>query len=235
MIKILIKKIFESADAAIILSESWFDWHFTNISKKAKWIVLRNPSPLPQPLYKIKNNGKRISILYMSRLEKRKGVYDLIDILPEVIKKNNDSFFCFAGDGDFEKVRDLIHEKNLSNNAKAIGWIDDEKKVSLLRDTDIFVLPSYNEGLPMALLEAMTFGIPCIATNVGGIPELIQNKKNGLLFFPGDKKKLKLNLSILIQNSEIRNSIGKAAYQTIKKSYTLSSYVKKLTNLYFNL
>lgn len=235
MTKFLIKKVFELVDLTIVLSESWYKWHYNVVSKKAKWVILKNPSPLKQPNFTFKETKNKLLILYMSRLEKRKGVYDLIDIIPEIIKNHKNLYFCFAGDGDFKEVHSLIQNRKISDNARVIGWINDKTKLSLLLKTHIFVLPSYNEGLPMALLEAMTYGIPCVATNVGGIPELIKNNKNGLLFRPGDKITLRDNILQLIENSDIRFRIGNSAYKTIEKEFTLQSYIIDLSELYSNL
>ena len=87
----------------------------------------------------------------------------------------------------------------------------------------------------MALLEAMSYGIPCIATSVGGIPELIYDKKNGLLLSPGDIAKLEEILASLLYDHTLRQKIGQSAYGTIKNSYSLESYLDRLEKLYRKL
>lgn len=231
-IKSLIRRTFESATAVITLSESWRKWHSQTFGEKANWLIMQNPTPLKQPGTPNPAESKPLTVLYMSRLEQRKGVYDLVDIISEVVKEYPEITFVFAGDGDVEQVTEKVKECSLARNVKMIGWVDEEKKINALKRADIFVLPSYNEGLPMALLEAMSYGIPSIASAVGGIPELIRNNENGMIINPGDKNQLSKAILLLAGDKELRQKIGIAAYDTIKQSYALDQYLSQLSHLY---
>jgi glycosyltransferase involved in cell wall biosynthesis len=97
------------------------------------------------------------------------------------------------------------------------------------------VLPSYNEGLPMALLEAMSHGLPCITTKVGGIPELIKDEENGMLIDAGDIGALESKISYLIKNETVRQKIGERARETVINDYEASQFIKILCNVFDQL
>ena len=94
-----------------------------------------------------------------------------------------------AGDGDIDRCKQIVEEKNLKSNILIVGWADFDKKLELLKRSSVLVLPSYNEGLPMAILEGMACGKAIISTTVGAIPEVVK-EENGILIEPGDIKKL---------------------------------------------
>lgn len=109
---------------------------------------------------------------------KRKGIYDLLDVLSEHREEFlNKLEFLFGGDGDVEQVQAIIKEQNLNNIAKYQGWVSGIKKERLLNQADAYILPSYNEGLPISVLEAMSYSLPIISTTVGGIPEILKIMK----------------------------------------------------------
>ena len=95
-----------------------------------------------------------------------------------------------GGDGEISRVKKIVNEKKLKKYIKVLGWIDKDKKEKYLRECSIFILPSYNEGMPMSIIEAMAYKNAVISTNVGGIPQVIDNNKNGILIEQGDKKQL---------------------------------------------
>lgn len=125
------------------------------------------------------------AFLMLGRLGERKGTYDLIAAVELVVRLNPALTVCLAGDGEMEKVRALVKEKGLEKNITVPGWIDEAEKLRCLRDAAAVVLPSYHEGLPMAILEGMAAGKAIISTTVGAIPEVV-GPENGILVEPGD-------------------------------------------------
>jgi glycosyltransferase involved in cell wall biosynthesis len=171
------------------------------------------------------------TLLFLGRLGKRKGVYDLIEAIKE-IDKNRYKFQCIlAGDGEVEEVKELIEKKGLNNHIKCTGWIGPETKKKLIEDSDILILPSYNEGLPMAILEAMEQGLSVISTNVGGIPELV-TAKNGILTKPGDIISIQKAIIELISNPEKRKFMFRNNINEIQKKYNLEDILLKLKGIY---
>ena len=121
----------------------------------------------------------------LGRLGERKGTYDLVAAAEAALGKNPELRFCLAGDGEVERARAIVKEKGLEGNIDVVGWVNGEEKLRRLHEAATLVLPSYHEGLPMAILEAMAAGKAIISTNVGAIPEVVGDG-NGILVEPGD-------------------------------------------------
>nr|WP_290907306.1 glycosyltransferase [Anoxybacillus sp.] len=227
-----VKYILNKADKLIVLSKEWENY-FSEIVKKEKIQILYNG---------VKISGSSPSrmndipiCLFLGRLGKRKGTYDLIEAIRIIKDKGLKAKFLLAGDGEIENIQQCIKDYNLGDYVETLGWISGEQKLSLLQKADLFVLPSYNEGLPMAILEAMDFGLPVISTPVGGIPEVIKNEENGFLVQPGDIKELASAIEKIIVDKNVRERIGMNNKQKIKEKFDLDVLLRDLEKLYNNL
>lgn len=167
----------------------------------------------------------------LGRLGQRKGTYDLVDAI-DIARKTVPEVKCyFAGDGDVDKVKELVKTRDLEKNIEVVGWADFDKKLELLSSVSTVVLPSYNEGLPMSILEGMACGKAIISTTVGAIPEVI-NKDNGILIQPGDIKAL---ANALVECSTNTSMIAQMSQNNIKKidsSFSMKTMHKKLARYY---
>ena len=175
-------------------------------------------------------------IAFVGRLGRRKGTYDVINVMEQIeAELPADVRFFFCGDGEVEQVTGLLREKGLMHRVGHLGWCSKEQLGQILSQTMIFILPSYHEGLPMSLLEAMYAGIPCISSNVDAIPEAIESGCNGILVEPGNLDEIRNALMELAQNPEERAALGKKAHDTVCASFLLEKHVANLTALYKNL
>ncbi|AFY59071.1 glycosyltransferase [Rivularia sp. PCC 7116] len=214
--QLVLSKIFRSCDKFIVLSKNWEEYYTHNLGlKKQQVVVLPNPTELP---IQIPNRIHTSSIKFgfCGRIGSRKGTFDLIQAfatMPQSLRERSE--LIIAGDGDIEPACRLVEKLEIKDRVRFLGWIDSQAREKLLTDIDIFVLPSYNEGLPMALLEAMAWGLPVVVTPVGGIPELITSAENGLLVAPGDIQQLSKNMQQLVENQPLRVSLGSAARQSV--------------------
>lgn len=179
------------------------------------------------------NFSKNITMI--GRLGERKGTFDLLEIVDDLINYDNNLNIILAGDGDLLKVKKAISKKKYKDNIKLLGWVDKNKREEVLKDTLIFILPSYNEGMPMAILEAMSFGIPLVVSNVGGIPSVVNDKENGFLINPGDTKKLKDCIIKLIKEENYRLEISNNNYMKITTEFNLQKNIQILYDLYESL
>lgn len=168
----------------------------------------------------------------LGRLGERKGTYDLITAIEQAKTEVPDIKCYLAGDGEIEKCKDLIKQKKLDNNIIVVGWADFDKKLELLRKSSVLVLPSYNEGLPMAILEGMACGKAIISTTVGAIPEVVK-KENGILVQPGDISGLRDALCKYCMDLEEVERIGSANIDLIKSNYSMNVMHQKLA-MYYN-
>nr|WP_241214457.1 glycosyltransferase family 4 protein [Vibrio alfacsensis] len=135
-------------------------------------------------------------ILFLGRLGERKGVKDLIDAFAIVLKQYPDCRLTLGGDGDIATFKQQVKNLGISNNVDFLGWVAGEQKKIWLSKADVYCLPSYNEGFPMGVLEAMSANIPVVASTAGGIPDAIENSVDGLLIEAGDVEMLATHLKL---------------------------------------
>ncbi|MGB3761159.1 MAG: glycosyltransferase family 4 protein [Rivularia sp. (in: cyanobacteria)] len=228
--QLFFSKIFRCCDEFIVLSKTWKEYYINNLGLNEKQVVvLPNPTELPTQIPN-RTNTSSIKFGFFGRVGARKGTFDLIKAFAQ-IPDTSKFELIIAGDGDIEEARNLAKSLNLEDKVQFLGWIDSQTRDKLLANIDVFVLPSYNEGLPMALLEAMGWGLPVIVTPVGGIPELITSTENGLLVNPGDVQKLSEAMQQLIENESLRISLGNAARETVTP-FDVKVYCSQLHKIY---
>ena len=133
---------------------------------------------------------------------------------------------------DYSKKLNLL---GISNRVRYLGWISEKERDLLLRKTDIFILPSYAEGMPMSILEAMSYSIPVISTFVGGIPELISDGESGFLITPGDIDALYQRLASLVKNEKLRSEFGLKAGLIVKSKHNIDIVSQKIDTVYNTL
>lgn len=229
ILKKIITYVLNSCDEIIVLSEEWKK--FVNEITNKQVIVMHNAVYVKSKKY----NNKGNKITFLGRLGKRKGIYDLLSIINEINLKENGLKLYLCGDGDINQVKKYIEKSDLKENVIVTGWINSEEKEEILKDTIINILPSYHEGMPMAILETMSKGIPNISTNVGGIPRVIKNLENGIVINPGDKDALKNNINMLINDDNLRENLSENAYSKIQKEYSIDAYNRKIARIYKDL
>jgi glycosyltransferase involved in cell wall biosynthesis len=224
--------IFQRCWGFIVLSKSWKDFYVLNCGLNAEQVfVLPNPVELPEQVPN-RINATKVRLVFFGRVGQRKGAFDLIRAFANLPAEQKDcSELILAGDGEVEQGRRLVESLNLIDRITFLGWVNSEQRDALLAKADVFVLPSYNEGLPMALLEAMGCGLPAIATPVGGIPELVTSGENGLLVTPGDIQQLSEAMQSLIENESLRLSFGSVARASVSV-FDVKNYMAKLINIY---
>jgi len=140
-----------------------------------------------------------------------------------------------GGDGEVEKLKKIIAENNLEHIVEYVGWVSGERKVELLKECDVYILPSYNEGLPISILEAMSYGLVVASTNVGGIPEVIENGHNGYLFEAGDKPQIFETLQKIINDDSLRAAELRDRSFDIVENYYPEKVIPKLKTFYKSL
>lgn len=224
-----IKKTFSMADKVIVLSEEWKEFFGKYVCDPKKIIVLHNSIILPE--YQ-KTDYSDHNVLFFGRLGRRKGSYDLLKAVPQVLKKVPDAMFFLGGDGDIEETQKIIDQNHLNDHVKLLGWVCGEEKQKYLKDSSIFILPSYHEGMPMAVLEAMGYGLATISTNVGGIPQIIENGIDGIRIDAGDVNAIIDNLIDLLNNPSKKKKIGEAGKIKIQNNFNAKENIKGLTKIY---
>jgi len=170
-------------------------------------------------------------VLYLSRFIEKKGISTLLKAIPSILK-GEDVHFVFVGPGkklDFDKYG--IPQQNYT----FLGYINHEATPFLYALSDIFVLPSLYENFPISILEAMASETAVVATNVGGVPEMITSGYNGILIPPKDADSLTNALIWLVENDPLRKRLSKNARKTVIKKFTWKQTAKKTKEYYENM
>ena len=194
-----IKEIFGMADKVIVLSEEWAEFFGKNACNPEKIVVLYNGVVMPE--YEKKDYSAH-NVLMLGRLGERKGTYDLLKAIPKVLEEVPDAIFYLGGDGDIEQCKKIVTGGGLEEHVKFLGWVRDEVKTEQFKNCSTFILPSYHEGMPMAVLEAMSYGLATISTNAGGIPQIIELGKSGARVEAGDVEAIAGVLIDVLKNEE---------------------------------
>lgn len=225
-----IKECLNMCDKIIVLSEEWEEY-FQNIVPRDKIEVIYNAINIPKDFEK---NTETKQILFLGRLGERKGIYDLIDVVEQLISQYKDIKLIACGDGEYEKVKKIVEDRKLKSNIEIYNWISGKEKEEKLKNSSFYVLPSYNEGMPMSLIEGMAYKNIPISTKVGGIPRVIENGINGFIIEPGDKKKLKEILENILDDKEKekRKQISDNARKTVEEKFNIKKNIEKLLRIY---
>ena len=224
-----VNKILRMADLNIVLSQRLVQM-IKGKSPKAKVEVLYNAVNVPQTNpYDLQSHN----VLFLGRLGHRKGTYDLLEVIRKIDKELPSNVrFYLCGDGEVEEVKKKVEALGICHRIAHIGWIDGKQKEDFMKQSMMNVLPSYNEGLPMTILETMAHGIPNISTSIASIPEVLHDGENGFLITPGDVDTLCKRILQLIDDNSLRSRFSQESYKLVKCSFSLNANIKRLSRFY---
>lgn len=231
----LIKRVYGKCDILIALSEEWKE-KLGQIVPAEKIKIIENYSVVNETAFngRLKRACNNI-VLFLGELGTRKGCFDIPDIAEKVATEIIDVKFILAGEGaldDKESLERKFADRGLEKNVQFPGWIRDKEKDEILRQADIFFLPSYNEGMPMSVLDAMGYGIPVVSTNIGGIPKIVCDGENGFCCVPGDIMAMAEDIVRILVDKNLRLKMSKESYRIAKEKYSLKVHIKELEKVY---
>ena len=224
--------VFNRAAHVVVLSSAWKEW-VQSISANPNVDVIRNPVMLPETVASWDSRRGR-QVLCLGRLNKGKGSYDLLEAVARLGPATPIDLYL-GGDGELEKVQARARELGIADRVHVLGWVRSEAKARELAHASVFVLPSYNEGLPMSVLEAMACGLPVVSTPVGGIPEAVSDGVEGFLVAPGDVPALADRLARLANDDALAREMGAAARRKVEASYSAQAVVPRIEQIYIDL
>jgi glycosyltransferase involved in cell wall biosynthesis len=171
-----------------------------------------------------------LRVLYVGSVERRKGVFDLIEMARLLVSNGNKKIrVSIAGDGHaMTHLKELIESNHLKQYFYFHGWADSLKLLKLYSSNDVFILPSYTEGLPNAMIEAMASGLAVVVTPVGTIPDVISNNINGLIIPPKAPDAMADAISRLMKKPELLERLARAGYSTANERFAVEPAVEKL-------
>ena len=197
----------------------------------AKVIVVQNAIQIPD--YKVQWNSK-CHLLYMGVLIPAKGVADLLQSLNCLQATRTDVELkleiCGIGSEE-EKLKQYVCEHSLEKVVKFNGWVSGERKVQMLRKANLLVLPSYTEGLPIAVLEAMSYGMPIISTQVGDLAELVKDGVNGYLIQPGNIEALSKCI-LLMTDKQRWEKFSYMSRAIVEEKFSMELFYSRLLEIF---
>ncbi|MDE6604060.1 MAG: glycosyltransferase family 4 protein [Lachnospiraceae bacterium] len=224
-----VQKVYGKCTRLVVLSKEWAA-RLQQIVPRERIDILENYCRIPKAPFDTGRNNKQV--LFLGELGERKGCFDIPAVWEQVKKKCPDATLVMAGDGEKERVKEAFFRKGLADTVSFPGWVRGEEKERFLRESGIFLFPSYHEGMPMAVLEAMAYGLGIITTTVGGIPQLIQDGESGVLTAPGDIKAMAEALERFLTDEAYLAACGKAAREKAQAQYSLGRHLEKLGKIY---
>lgn len=171
--------------------------------------------------------SESIRLLFVGAIGKLKGENDLIAALAILCDELPQLKVSFLGFGA-EHLEEKLLEKGVSHLVGHLGAVSMNERIAFYEQADIFVLPTYAEAMPMSVIEAMAAGLPVVSTRVGGIPELIDDHEEGLLFVPGDVASLVEHIRFLATNREARLMMGNKGRRRVSEQLSFSKYIYTL-------
>ncbi len=232
--KYFIKKILSWSNFVVCQSQYWKGF-YSNLTKSPidRFKVIHNWIDISEYDLDIANVDYKTNVLFMGWVEKNKGIYELVEAVRSNRKQMSDFNFIICGEGSESKnIRELVRKYSLDSYFTFKGWVSGDQKIDILKSAHIFVMPSYREGLPNALLEAMASGCAVIASAVGAIPDIIKNQENGLLIESGDHHALAQSLIFLGKNLETRKDLALSARKTIENDHDINVTWKNFYKLF---
>jgi len=232
LMRALIERLFLSAARVLVLGSIWLAFVRDQVGVPVERItILPNAVPAPAPPLEARRVQPPL-IVFVGLVHENKGVDTLLEALcqPEVRRLSWRA--KLVGGGDLDGYRARIVQLGLGGRVEAPGWAAPEEIRSLLVQASIFVLPSLIENLPLALLEAMSYGLCPVVTPVGAIPEVICHGVSGLIVSAGDSKAWAHALRMLITDQLLVHRLGLASQHRFKERYEIASYVSRLLHEY---
>lgn len=224
-----IRQVLGMGDVFLVLSPA-LEQFFKGILEPSKVILFPNAVPVPDSIEK--EYGKQ-KILFLGRLCKEKGLRELFSVLPQLHGQFPQMRLLLGGIWEDEDLREEAAE--MKEYVTDLGWLQGEAKKDYLRISDLFVFPTYFEGQPVSVLEAMAYQCGIVATNVGGIPQMVEQEQTGLLIEPKDPEGLKSALEKLLSDPEVCERLGKNARAKVQKEFSIEKSLQELIKIYQQL
>lgn len=234
--KVKVRKLLKECNQIIVLGKEW-EKNILLIEPSSKTIIINNTVQIPK--VRAKFNDEKFNVLFLGVLIRRKGIYDLLEAI-EQLSKNTDLSkmkLIIAGSGPEEKaLKERVESLTINKYIEFTGWVDEEKKNELMRKSQLLVLPSYNEGLPMAILEGMSYGLPIVATNVGDICAAVVNEKNGFIVETGNLEDIERKLKKFVcMNKQEWQKMSDESVKLVQENFSNTSYFEKIISIYQRL
>lgn len=181
-------------------------------------------------------NDDDIVVVFVGGVGWRKGCFDILEAAPIVLQSRpNVKFLLVGGDdypGEYEKIKTQVKQKGLDRDVIMTGSASREEVTQYMLMSQIFLLPTYREGAPIAIIEAMRASLPIITTPVGAIPDMVTSGLDGILIEPGHPEQIAETVTRLVDNPDMRAKLGQSALEVFRKRFSTKSAIAQLAKIY---
>lgn len=229
----LIRVTLERCAAVIALGDAWAA-RLVRIAPRADIVVV--PNSIKPVIGFVQPTQGPVHVIFIGEVGERKGTPILLRAWARMMLEPDipQARLTIAGDGHVDKARELVEALGIRATVDVSGWLSTAEVTHLMSTANVLVLPSLSEGQPMAILEAMARGLCVVATDVGGIAEMLGDS-GGVLIRPGDETELTEALSFVVRDSEARSRIGAAALDRVVTEFNIDMIADQFDQLYRRL
>ncbi|WP_428489959.1 glycosyltransferase family 4 protein [Rhodopila sp.] len=232
----LLQWMFRGADHCVVLGEVWRRWVIDQFGvRPAQISIIYNGVPATLVAQRAARGDAPFRLLFVGNLLERKGVKDLLRSFAGPLLTARDIRLTMAGGGPVDAYREMAAELGIADRVSFTGWVSQGDARALMVNSDALILPAYDEGLPLVILEALASRTPVICTPVGSIPEVLQDRHTALFVTPGDERGIADAIATLIDQPELGaewSAAGAALYQRL---FTMEAFARSVGAIYASL
>jgi glycosyltransferase involved in cell wall biosynthesis len=234
--KALLRWMFRSADHCVVLGEMWRRWVIDTFDVRPSQIgIIYNGVPASASTVRTAARDGRFRLLFVGNLLERKGVKDLLHAFASPSVRARDIALTMAGGGPVDIYRAMARDLGIEDRVTFTGWVNQVDARALMVNSDALILPAYDEGLPLVILEALASRTPVICTPVGSIPEVLQDRRSALFVSPGDKAGIGAAILTLLDRPEMRGELSEAGAVLYDRMFTMEAFARSVGSLYAEL
>jgi glycosyltransferase involved in cell wall biosynthesis len=229
----LLRWMFRSADHTVVLGEVWRRWVIDTFAVRPSRIgIIYNGVPATVPHSRATSADGQFHLLFVGNLLERKGVKDLLQAFAMPCLKLRKLTLTMAGGGPVDTYRAMASDLGVADRVRFTGWVSQQDARRLMVNSDALILPAYDEGLPLVILEALASGTPVICTPVGSIPEVLTDRSSALFVSPGDTAGIADAIITLLDQPGMAGELSRAGIALYDRLFTMEAFAGAVGSLY---
>lgn len=231
--KALLRWMFRSADHCVVLGEVWRRWVIDTFEvRPAQISIIYNGVPATVAEPRSTSRDGRFRLLFVGNLLERKGVKELLRAIASPVIQARDIHLTMAGGGPVDVYRSMAADLGIADRVTFTGWVSQDDARVLMVNSNALILPAYDEGLPLVILEALASRTPVICTPVGSIPEVLENRRTALFVKPGDEGEIVQAVVTLIDGPELGDQLAGAGAVLYDRLFTMEAFARSVSGVY---
>lgn len=229
----LLRWMFRSADHCVVLGEVWRRWVIDTFGVRPNRIgIVYNGVPATMPTRRTVPVSGCFQLLFVGNLLERKGVKDLLRAFAMPSMKTRDIHLTMAGGGPVDSYREMAATLGIADRVTFTGWLSQDDARTLMVNSDALILPAYDEGLPLVILEALASRTPVICTPVGSIPEVLEDGQTALFVAPGDEVAIANAIIGLLDQPQRRANLAASGHALYERLFTMYAFATSVGSIY---